>query len=54
MMAQVTSRPAAFATAGDRARVRPATGRRGARDGGAHMSAGHLSRQFRLAHGESP
>jgi AraC-like DNA-binding protein len=42
----VTSRPAAAQHLRDLARLR--------RVRGAHMSAGHLSRQFRLAYGESP
>ena len=64
MIAQVTSRPAALQ------RLRDLAGLRSVRDRidreyaqpldveelarGAHMSAGHFSREFRLAYGESP
>jgi AraC-like DNA-binding protein len=61
---QVTSRPAAAQHLGDLAllrRVRDRMDREYAQPldvealaRGAHMSAGHLSRQFRLAYGESP
>ena len=63
-IAQVTSRPAAAQNQRDLARLRRVRDRIDreyaqpldvealARD--AHMSAGHLSRQFRLAYGESP
>src|SRR3989337_2999003 len=63
-MSQVTGRPAAAQHLRDIARlrrVRAGSDREsaqpldvGALAGGAHMSAGHLSRQFRLAYGESP
>jgi len=63
-MSQVTSRPAATQRLRDLAwlrRVRDRIDREYAQPldvqalaRGAHMSAGHLSRQFRLAYGESP
>ena len=63
-IAQVTSRPAAAQRLRDLAglrRVRDRIDREYAQPldvealaRGAHMSAGHLSRQFRLAYGESP
>ena len=61
---QVTSRPAAAQDLDDLARLRRVRDRIDreyvqpldveALARGAHMSAGHLSRQFRLAYGESP
>ena len=61
---RVTSRPAAAQHLGDLARLRRVRDRIDreyaqpldveALARGAHMSAGHLSRQFRLAYGESP
>ena len=64
IIAQVTSRPAAAKHLSDLAwlrRVRDRIDRQYAQPldvealaRGAHMSAGHLSRQFRLAYGESP
>ena len=63
-IAQVTSRPAAAQHLRDLARLRRVRDRIDreyaqpldveALARGAHMSAGHLSRQFRLAYGESP
>jgi AraC-like DNA-binding protein len=63
-MSQVTSRPAAAQHLRDLARLRRVRDRIDrdyaqpldveALARGAHMSAGHLSRQFRLAYGESP
>jgi AraC-like DNA-binding protein len=63
-MSQVTSRPAAAQHLLDLARLRRVRDRIDreyaqpldveALARGAHMSAGHLSRQFRLAYGESP
>jgi AraC-like DNA-binding protein len=64
MLPQMTSRPSAEEHLGDLARLRRVRDRID-RDyaqpldveelaRGAHMSAGHLSRQFRLAFGESP
>src|SRR5688500_20119651 len=64
MIAQVTSRPAAAQHLRDLARLRRVRDRIDreyaqpldveALARGAHMSAGHLSRQFPLAYGESP
>ncbi len=64
MISQVTSRPAAAQHLRDLARLRRVRDRIDreyaqpldveALARGAHMSAGHLSRQFRLAYGESP
>jgi AraC-like DNA-binding protein len=64
MIGQVTSRPAAVQHLRDLARLRRVRDRIDreyaqpldveALARGAHMSAGHFSRQFRLAYGESP
>ena len=64
MIAQVTSRPAAAQRLRDLAGLRSVRDRIDreyaqsvdveALDRGAHMSAGHFSREFRLAYGESP
>jgi AraC-like DNA-binding protein len=64
MISQVTSRPAAAQRLCDLARLRRVRDRIDreyaqplnveALARGAHMSAGHLSREFRLAYGESP
>jgi AraC-like DNA-binding protein len=64
MISQVTSRPAAAQRLSDLARLRRVRDRIDrdyaqpldveALARGAHMSAGHLSREFRLAYGESP
>jgi AraC-like DNA-binding protein len=64
MISQVTSRPAAVQHLRDRARLRRVRDRIDreyaqpldveALSRGAHMSAGHLSRELRLAYGESP
>ena len=64
MISQVTSRPAAAQNLDDLARLRRVRDRIDreyaqpldveALARGAHMSAGHLSRKFRLAYGESP
>jgi AraC-like DNA-binding protein len=64
MISQVTSRPAGTQHLHDLARLRRVRDRIDreyaqpldveALARGAHMSAGHLSRQFRLAYGESP
>src|SRR5437879_5265885 len=64
MISQVTSRPAAAQHLRDLARLRRVRDRIDreyaqpldveALARGAHMSAGHLSREFRLAYGESP
>ena len=63
-IAQVTSKPAAAQHLSDLARLRRVRDRMDreyaepldveALARGAHMSAGHLSREFRLAYGESP
>ncbi len=63
-ISEVTSRPAAAPNLSDLARLRRVRDRIDreyaepldveALARGAHMSAGHLSRQFRLAYGESP
>src|SRR4051794_38528747 len=63
-MSQVTSRPAADQRLRDLARLRAVRDRMDREYAqplnveelarGAHMSAGHLSREFRLAYGESP
>ena len=63
-MSQVTGRPAAAQHLRDLARLRRVRDRIDRESAqpldvealarGAHMSAGHLSRQFRLAYGESP
>src|SRR6202158_6267874 len=64
MISQMTTRPAAAQHLRDLARLRRVRARIAreyaqplnveALARGAHMSAGHLSRQFRLAYGESP
>src|SRR5476651_2890039 len=64
MISQVTSRPTAAQHLSDLARLRRVRDRMDreyaqpldveALARGAHMSAGHLSREFRLAYGESP